>query len=762
MDKFNYLRSLLENAAYDAIAGLTLSSANYSEAIEILKKRFGNRQIIVSRHMEILLNLSAVPREQDLRGLRRLYNEVEANVRSLKALGVEQDSYGTMLTSVLLTKLPPEIRLIVTRKAPDENLDLITLQTILGEELVARERSRDPTQNNRYPQERVRPPPTATALLSPIQQLPERSNSCCYCQQSHMSSECHIVKDLEERQQFLKNSGRCFNCLMRGHVVRRCRSTPQCKICKRKHHPSICNQNPDDPKGSRNPAKPTPVSTPTLNPGAQPYVVNPTTSMLCSTGMKSVMLQTARARSYNPQVPERCIELRMLLDGGSQRSYMTERARRILNLDLEDEQQLSIAAFGSTRGAPQVCPIVKVGILLKGYPSMTMSLFIVSMICDPLISQPIDVCIEQNPHLTGLELADWAEQGSRLEVDILIGADYYWDLVTGAVSKNTGSPTAIHTKLGWVLSGPLAVGTSNPCSTNLITTHVLRVDTQVDNLGNSLRAFWELESLGIQPIEKSPDNDISSNIKFRDSRYEVSLPWKPFHQPLPNNYNLSKQRLDSLLRRLRQNPVLLQDYDRIIQEQIEKGIVEDAPAMETNSTRLHYLPHHVIIRSEKDTTKLRVVYDASAKAEGKPSLNDCLLIGPKFNQKIFDILVRFRSYQTALTADIERAFLMIAVEEGDRDVLRFLWVNDINEEEVLIRPLRFTRVVFGVCSSPFLLNSTIRYHLEQYKDSSPDLIKKLIESFYVDDVVTGASTEEEAFKLYSESKKILKNGGFNL
>ena len=118
------------------------------------------------------------------------------------------------------------------------------------------------------------------------------------------------------------------------------------------------------------------------------------------------MLQTARVRSYNLQAPERCIELRMLLDGGSQRSYMTERARRILSLDLEDEQQLSIAAFGSTRGAPQVCPIVKVGILLKGYPSMTMSLFIVPVICDPLISQPIDVCIEQNPHLTGLELAD--------------------------------------------------------------------------------------------------------------------------------------------------------------------------------------------------------------------------------------------------------------------------------------------------------------------------------------------------------------------
>lgn len=78
VDKFNYLRSLLEKSAYDAIAGLTLSSANYGEAIEILKKRFGNRQMIISRHMEILLNLSVVVGEHDLRGVRRLYNEVEA------------------------------------------------------------------------------------------------------------------------------------------------------------------------------------------------------------------------------------------------------------------------------------------------------------------------------------------------------------------------------------------------------------------------------------------------------------------------------------------------------------------------------------------------------------------------------------------------------------------------------------------------------------------------------------------------------------
>ena len=761
VDKFNYLRSLLERSAYEAIAGLTLSSANYGEAIEILKKRFGNRQMIISRHMEILLSLSAVSGEHDLRGLRRLYNEVEANVRSLKALGVERDSYGTMLTSVLLTKLPPEIRLLITRKASGEDLTLETLQAVFEEELVARECSRDPARNNRYPQDKPRPP-TATTLLSGTRESNRESMACCYCQQSHASVDCHVVTNLDARRQILKTSGRCFNCLVRGHIGRRCRSPPQCQTCKRKHHPSICDRTVvTDLKSPPSAAESTNVSISTLNPEAPPYVSNPT-SALCSASTKSVLLQTARALSYNPRKPDSRVELRILLDGGSQRSYLTERARRVLKLAPEGEQRLSIAAFGSARGGPKVCPIVNVGMLLKGYPSMTVSLFVVPMICEPLIGQPIDVCISQNPHLADLELADWADQGSRLEVDVLIGSDHYWDLVTGAVSKSTGGPTAIHTKLGWVLSGPIAVGGSNQCSTNLITTHVLRVDTQPDPLNDQLRAFWELESLGIQPNEKSMYDDSRSTIKLREGRYEVSLPWKQFHQPLPDNYSLSQQRLHGLLKRLRQNPALLRDYDCIIQEQIEKGIVEDAPAIEANSTQLHYLPHHAIVRSDKDTTKLRVVYDASAKRDGKPSLNDCLLVGPKFNQRIMDILMRFRSYRIPLTADIEKAFLMVSVEEKDRDVLRFLWVNDINEDEVKIRPLRFTRVVFGVCSSPFLLNSTIRHHLEQYRSSHPELIEKLINSFYVDDVVTGASTEEEAFQLYTDSKKILKDGAFNL
>ena len=102
-----------------------------------------------------------------------------------------------------------------------------------------------------------------------------------------------------------------------------------------------------------------------------------------------------------------------------------------------------------------------------------------------------------------------------------------------------------------------------------------------------------------------------------------------------------------------------------------------------------------MVRTDKSTTKLRVVYDASAKSSG-PSLNDCLHKGPKFNQLILDLLLRFRSHKIALTADIEKAFLMISVDDRDHDVLRFLWIDDITEVNPKIQAFRFTSCFWGV------------------------------------------------------------------
>ena len=234
------------------------------------------------------------------------------------------------------------------------------------------------------------------------------------------------------------------------------------------------------------------------------------------------------------------------------------------------------------------------------------------------------------------------------------------------------------------------------------------------------------------------------------------------HKPLPDNFQLSLKRLNGLLHRLKQTPDLLKQYDSIIRDQIERGIVEPVSDGSTTSHLCHYLPHHAVVRNDKTTTKLRIVYDASAKMAGEASLNDCLHKGPKFNQLILDILLRFRAFKYVLIADLEKAFLQVSVVEDDRDVLRFLWVDDIKKDCPEICTLRFTRVVFGVSASPFLLNATLKHHLEKHAATHPDLVKRLLESTYVDDIVSGADSEEDAFELYSQAKSVFRDGGFNL
>ena len=135
IDKINYLRSLLQGSALDAISGLTLTAANYEEAVAVLKKRFGNKQQIVAKHMDTLLNIESISSSYNLRALRQLYDTIESQVRGLKSLGVSSDSYGSLLYSVLLSKLPQDLRLVISREVSDDDWELGGLMTLLEKEI---------------------------------------------------------------------------------------------------------------------------------------------------------------------------------------------------------------------------------------------------------------------------------------------------------------------------------------------------------------------------------------------------------------------------------------------------------------------------------------------------------------------------------------------------------------------------------------------------------------------------------------------------
>ena len=159
------------------------------------------------------------------------------------------------------------------------------------------------------------------------------------------------------------------------------------------------------------------------------------------------------------------------------------------------------------------------------------------------------------------------------------------------------------------------------------------------------------------------------------------------------------------------------------------------------------------MRSDKQTTKLWIVFKASTKKDG-PSLNDCMYAGPPLLPLLINIMIRFRCFKVALVGDIEKAFLMVGVEETDRDVLHFLWVKDPFASEPEVEVKRFTRLVFGVSSSPFLLNAILRYHMSKYASSEPECIKNTL--------TTGDKTEKDTYRLFIKSKLQMLEAGFNM
>jgi len=214
-----------------------------------------------------------------------------------------------------------------------------------------------------------------------------------------------------------------------------------------------------------------------------------------------------------------------------------------------------------------------------------------------------------------------------------------------------------------------------------------------DRLHLALKQFWDTEAIGIESelmtTDVTLDPEFLKNIQYRNNHYEVLLPWRRDSSDIADHYNLCSNRLHFLHQRLLKKPEILKEYDRILKEQLRQGIIE--PTDDSNCPGdepvTHYLPHHAVIRQDRTTTKVRIAYDGSAKSDKHDSaLNEFLYTGPNFIPKLFNILVKFRSYPIALTANIKKAFLMIGIAPDDRNKLRFLWLkNPFNVESDFIQ-----------------------------------------------------------------------------
>lgn len=767
VDKFAYLRGLVGGAAKTTIAGLALTTPNYEVAVDLLKSRFGKPVVIERAHVNELLNVAAVFSGRDTAGLRRLYDQIEIHHRGLKALGIDASTYEGIAVPSIVGKLPEVVRLQITRGKNHTEWKMDDLLKELISELELREEhcamnKQERNQNTRRDKEKELN--TASALLAKM------NDFCAYCKGGHAHQDCDNVTSVEDRRLLLRKYGRCFICARKGHISRDCNSKIICSICKGKHHVSICykggsanrdqfsrthNGDCNDSLNSNNAGNA--LLAHTMGTGGSDALQNKqagTSPTLHVGTVGRVALQTAQAVIKGDK---RNLRVRVLFDAGSHRSFITTKAVRSAGLSEKGKEWIEISTFGQQTKDSGLKGVYDLQVFpFRGGNGIKIEAYEVPTIAQ-ISNEHIEIRKTEYPHLQGLWFSDVNRDEEILGVDVLIGADYLWCFQKGrTIRGEVDQPVAVETCLGWVLSGPLkGFRDDTQISVNLVG-HVLNQELQ-----DSARKLWDFETLGIRE-ENEVHEALKDAISFNGKRYEVGLPWKEGHGPLPNNYRNSVKRLKGQIERLKNVPENLKAYDEIIKEQAEVGIIERVPELEAPD-KVHYLPHHAVIRNEAKTTKVRVVYDASSKeGKGGVSLNDCLHVGPTLSPLLYDILIRFREKRVALVGDIEKAFLNVEVKLRDRDCLRFLWVNNVESEQVDPVVYRFCRVVFGVNCSPFLLNATLQYHLDAFTEIDPEFVRVMKRSFYVDDLVTGDKTTQDASELHDKAKTRLALGGFKL
>ena len=312
-----------------------------------------------------------------------------------------------------------------------------------------------------------------------------------------------------------------------------------------------------------------------------------------------------------------------------------------------------------------------------------------------------------------------------------------------------GEPVAERTKFGWTI---LAQGKELDYSAMF-----LAQTSQTD-----YEELCRLDALGLADKPENHQSEVYTEFRKQlacseEGWYETGLPWWGNHPPLPSNYNGSLRRLSNLQHKLQQNG-LTESYTEIIEKQKAEGIVEVADQEPTGV--VYYIPHKPVVKETAETTKVRIVYDASTKANNEaPSLNQCLSPAPPLQNDLWNVLVRMRFHPVLLSGDIKQAFLQVRIRKSDRDALRFHWGPDASSE---VETLRFTRALFGLTSSPFLLGGVIDQHLTCWEIRKPEVIAELRKSLYVDDLVSGKPTVQQVKVLKDGAVEIFKDATMTL
>ncbi|UYV80170.1 hypothetical protein LAZ67_18001877 [Cordylochernes scorpioides] len=772
-DRFLYLRQAIvpNSEAYRVVASYPVTGANYALAVQALQERFGDPNILTELYVRRLLNSVISNVKKENRNLSSLYDELSSHLRSLETLGIDPQLSGIFLYPLVESSLPSDILKIwhrhpssgygmelAKREESDKgvggaqerlrlSLDFLKAEVRSAQRLKFVEKGfkqEEPYKRSYNDGTRTRSnfrPATVSSLFG------GRTNiKCFFCERTnHASHQCRSIMKMSpgERNDKIRSAHLCFKCLRKGHIQSQCREQLECKNCGRNHLEVLCEGN---------------SSNRLTKPGRENLKENatePIASLSSQACTGQVLLMTTVALLRGPNASRR---VRILLDSGSQFSYIKQSLVWSIGIERKGEITIAKSLFGGNKIGEEKHG--KFMLELENLGNKRDVIHIEALdqrkICDAIPPLPKGDWLEKLK-IKGKILSQDNFKGQ--EIDILIGANYLGMILTGKIVQVEADLTAVETKLGWTLMGnsPIIDSNDNVQQTlNLLTT---RCD---------LKDLWDLEVLGIRdPVETCSKETRYQEIKEKfitkiqrqsDQRYSVGLPWKVEKESILSNLDIAIKRLDISTKKMNSQNKLT-EYSQIFRDWLTEGLIE---RVEENplERRGYYLPHRPVYKMESKTTPIRPVFDASCLGHNGLSLNQCLEKGPNLLERIPEMMIRFRENKFGVTADIRKAFQMVAIEESERNYLRFLWWEKESDRELIA--YRHKRLVFGLNCSPFVLNAVIEYNLQSIRGPLVQWAKILAQSFYMDNCITSLETKQEVQEFQKAAIEIMDRAKMDL
>ena len=785
VEKFIFLKAHLDPPASDLLEGFSTTNSEYPAALELLKETYGNKSLLSKICISKLLSIE---KHDGKSSMRATYNQLRTCIRRLESLGMKSEDFSLFLIPICLSKLNRDMNKKWYRKN-DESIE--NLLKFIQEEVESTEGamhiedafSSGPSKKENTDQRRYQKynsqktvykdtysqkqdskynkyqfkPSSGTALHANTQKY-----YCYHCKQdSHDTQNCRNLEKMSSSdvRNFLNNNQLCYCCFRKNHTTAKCfhRSSLCCRKCKsHTHHTYLHEDRRNRSKSSERRAVQ----------NSSQSVVKTTVSAVSP--VHNVIFQTANAYLKNSKHCRH--KIKVVFDSCSDHSFITTDACNKVELKYHEE----ILDIGGYNGRSDGMKRYKVRhaviqSILHHEKSRSVNLVETDVICSNIHREAVSNHVLEFSYLQGIDLAEDYSSTSDDTIDVLIGLDFYWSFVTGKTRRKPNKPIAVESILGWMLQANNENNQRNatPANSNqrCQSTTLFITSQEGKEIHNQLKRFWELEEVEKGNDQKWTSEEIKVNNKFESTivheengQYQARLPTKDDIKELCSNKAGAIERNKSLMKRLSKNPELGEKYRSAMKEFVENGFAEVVNE-NVEPESCFYSPHHPVIKEDSLTTKVRPVFEGNASAPCSKSLNDYLFKGPTLQPLLNEVLMRFRMKPIAYTSDVMKMFLMVGIHPDDRDYLRFIW-EDPQDKSMAVYRLKV--LPFGLTCSSYIAIATVHHHVNKYKNEYPKIVKELKENVYVDDLLTGSYTLEEALSDYEAEINIMKEGGMKL